>query len=67
LLSVATLANAANHGRYPRTTETAINLGSAKEFVVLAKAGISNVAKSSITGDIGVSPIGLTLTLMRLD
>jgi hypothetical protein len=64
LLSVATLANAAN-GRYLRTTtevttETAIELGSAKEFVILAKAGISTVAKSSITGDIGVSPIAAT-------
>jgi hypothetical protein len=64
LLSVAALANTAN-GRYLRTTtevttETAIELGSAKEFVILAKAGISAVAKSSITGDIGVSPIAAT-------
>jgi hypothetical protein len=64
LLSVATLANAAN-GSYLRTTtevtaETAIDLGSAKEFVILAKAGISTVDPSAITGDIGVSPIAAT-------
>jgi hypothetical protein len=45
-----------------------INLvGSAKEFVILAKADISNVTKSSITGDIGVSPIAATaITAFRL-
>jgi hypothetical protein len=59
LLSVATLANAAN-GRYLRSTETAINLGSAKDFVILAKSGISTVADSTITGSIGVSPIAAT-------
>jgi hypothetical protein len=45
-----------------------INLvGSAKEFVILAKADISNVTKSSITGDIGVSPIAaIAITAFRL-
>jgi hypothetical protein len=62
LLSVAALANPA-YGKSLRRTqaqETVIDLGSAKEFVILAKSGISTVAESSITGDIGVSPIAAT-------
>jgi hypothetical protein len=35
-----------------------VNLGAAGNFVILAKAGISTVPTSVITGDIGVSPIG---------
>ena len=34
-----------------------VNLGLAGKFVILAKAGISTVPASSITGNIGVSPI----------
>jgi hypothetical protein len=56
LLSVATLANAAT----AVTTEPAVELGSAKDFVILAKTGISTVPASSITGNIGVSPIAAT-------
>jgi hypothetical protein len=37
-----------------------INLGTAAFFAVLSKAGISNVPASSITGDMGVSPIAST-------
>jgi hypothetical protein len=37
-----------------------VNLRSAGDFVILAKAGISTVPTSAITGDIGVSPIDLT-------
>ena len=34
-----------------------VNLGLAGEFVILSKSGITNVYKSSVTGDIGSSPI----------
>ncbi|WP_373483040.1 ice-binding family protein [Acetobacterium sp.] len=34
-----------------------VNLGTAANFAILAKTGISTVPDSSITGDIGVSPI----------
>ena len=34
-----------------------VNLGSAASFVVLAKSGISTTGATSITGDIGASPI----------
>ena len=34
-----------------------VNLGVAGNFVILSKTGISSVYKSSITGDIGTSPI----------
>jgi hypothetical protein len=35
-------------------------LGTAGNFVILTKSGITNVATSAITGDIGVSPIAST-------
>lgn len=41
-----------NHG--------SVNLGSASGFVILAKAGIDTVPTSTITGNIGVSPIDST-------
>ena len=34
-----------------------VNLGIAGDFVILSKSGITNVYKSTITGDIGTSPI----------
>ncbi|MFH1976725.1 MAG: ice-binding family protein, partial [Pseudomonadota bacterium] len=37
-----------------------VNLGTAGDFVILAKSGISTVPDSEITGDIGVSPIDRT-------
>ena len=37
-----------------------VNLGSAGNFAILAKSGISTVPSSAITGDIGVSPISQT-------
>jgi len=39
---------------------TPVNLGTAGNFVILAKAGVSTVPASAITGDIGVSPIDQT-------
>ena len=35
----------------------AVDLGTAEDFVILAKAGVTNVPGGAITGDIGVSPI----------
>jgi hypothetical protein len=35
----------------------AVNLGSASSFVILAKTGISTTGSTSITGNIGVSPV----------
>jgi hypothetical protein len=37
-----------------------VELGSACNYVILAKSGISTVAPSAITGDIGVAPIAAT-------
>lgn len=37
-----------------------VNLGTAGNFAILAKSGISTVPPSAITGDIGVSPIDQT-------
>lgn len=40
--------------------ESAVDLGTATNFAVLTKAGITSVAPCIITGDIGVSPIAAT-------
>src|SRR5665647_2180802 len=37
-----------------------VSLGTAGQFAILAKSGISTVPTSDITGDIGVSPIAAT-------
>lgn len=37
-----------------------VNLGTAGNYVILSKSGISTVPTSAITGDIGVSPIAAT-------
>jgi hypothetical protein len=50
LLSAAALVNAA-------TAVDSVNLGTAGEYVILTKSGISTVPDSIITGDIAVSPI----------
>jgi hypothetical protein len=39
------------------SAQVAVDLGTAADFVILAKTGISSVPTSSVTGDIGVSPI----------
>jgi hypothetical protein len=39
---------------------TAIELGNAGNFVILAKSGVSTVPTSVISGDVGVSPIATT-------
>jgi len=46
--------------RLNKTSQSAIkavNLGVAGDFVILSKSGITNVFKSTVTGDIGTSPI----------
>ena len=40
-----------------QSNQRGVNLGVAGNFVVLSKSGITNVYKSTITGDIGTSPI----------
>jgi Ice-binding-like len=39
---------------------TAVDLGEAGEFAILAKSGISTVPTSAVTGDVGVSPAAAT-------
>ena len=39
---------------------TGVNLGTAGDFVILSKAGISTTGTTGIVGDIGVSPIDST-------
>jgi hypothetical protein len=51
LLSAAAMVSGASG------TQTGVPLGTAADFVVLSKAGITNVVDSTIIGDMGVSPI----------
>jgi hypothetical protein len=50
------LATVVNAGTYTQTIE----LGNAKNYVILAKSGIATVPDSTVVGDIGVSPIATT-------
>ena len=43
-----------------------VNLGSAGNFTVLSKSGVTDVFKTSIDGNVGTSPItGAAIGLMR--
>lgn len=46
-----------NHNKPNSGTLNVVNLGVAGEFVILSKTGITNVFQSTVTGDIGSSPI----------
>jgi hypothetical protein len=52
------------------TTQAPVNLGSAGDFVILAKSAVSTVPASVITGDVGLSPAatsfitGFSLTMV---
>jgi hypothetical protein len=52
---VLVLAAACNSVTF--AVELPVDLGTAEDFVILAKTGITTVPQSDITGDIGVSPI----------
>jgi hypothetical protein len=43
-----------------QSSPASVNLGSAGDFVILTKTGISNTGTTQITGDIGVSPVAAT-------
>ena len=51
------LVAAACHSVISAAKEPTVELLGAGDFAILAKSGITNVPASSITGDIGVSPI----------
>jgi hypothetical protein len=42
------------------SVQAPVNLGKAASFVILTKSGVTNVPTSSITGNMGVSPIAAT-------
>jgi hypothetical protein len=44
----------------PQTSQSLVNLGTAEDFVIVAKTGISTTGTTKITGDIGVSPYSAT-------
>ncbi|MFT6897805.1 MAG: hypothetical protein ACJA13_002216 [Paraglaciecola sp.] len=46
---------------------SAVYLGSAGEFAVLSKSGVTDVYRSSIVGDVGVSPISGAALLLSCD
>jgi hypothetical protein len=54
------LVLAAAFNPVPSAAELTVELGTAENYVILTKAGISNVPSSDIVGDIAVSPIAAT-------
>jgi hypothetical protein len=57
----ATTANPVNGaGAVPAAGPASVDLGTAGNYVLLSKAGISTTGTTKITGDIGVSPIAAT-------
>ena len=50
----------ANFTQIPAVGPTAVNLGTAGDFAILTKSGISSTGITSVTGDIGVSPAAAT-------
>ena len=46
---------------------SAVNLGTSGTFVILSKSGITDVYKSTITGDVGTSPITGAALLLACD
>jgi hypothetical protein len=61
--AVTTLANATNifdgekaFGTLPEPLGQPVSLGSAGDFAILSKTGVSTTGATSVTGDIGVSP-----------
>jgi hypothetical protein len=53
----SSLEKSKNQSKPGSGTIKAVELGMAGNFVILSKSGITNVYKSTITGDIGASPI----------
>ncbi len=56
-------ANVADDGSAPAAgagSTVPVNLGTAANYVILAKSGISSVPTSAVTGDLGVSPAAAT-------
>jgi cytoskeletal protein CcmA (bactofilin family) len=51
--------------RYP--SPAIVNLGTAKDFAILSKSGITNVPPSSIIGNVGTSPITGAALLLKCD
>src|SRR6185369_8155687 len=49
--------NSGHHGGKSHGSLAGVNLGTAGNFAILSKTGITDVYKSDITGNIGTSPI----------
>lgn len=56
-IAIISMLAAGTTGAAAAAPETPIDLGSAGNFTVLSKSGITDVFKTSIDGDIGTSPI----------
>ena len=57
---VVTLALVVQAAAFSQSSPAPVNLGTAGDFVALAKTGISATGTTAITGDIGVSPAAAT-------
>jgi hypothetical protein len=55
--NVVTSPQSLSTARSAGSTLTSVDLGTSGNFAILTKAGITDVYKSSVTGDVGTSPI----------
>ena len=60
LIAALMVLTAIQSGVVQGTVSSTVNLGSAGNFVILAKSGISTTGTTSIVGDLGVGPIDST-------
>ncbi len=60
VLTVAIMMPVAVMSQSSSDTVSIVNLGTAGNFVILAKTGISTTGTTQVTGDIGVSPVSAT-------
>ena len=69
-IAIISMLAAGTTGAAAAAPETPVNLGSASNFTVLSKSGITDVFKTSIGGNVGTSPItgaAIGLTCAEVD
>jgi hypothetical protein len=59
-LLLLSFAAACGQGTTSSTPGSAVSLGTAGDFVILAKSGVSTVPASAVAGDVGISPAAAT-------
>lgn len=66
-IAIISLLAVGSTGAAAASPETPVNLGSAVNFTVLSKTGITNVVRSAVVGNVGTSPITGAALLLTCD